>query len=98
MNEQKHRAGLAAVLSFLFNGLGQLYIGKIAQGFVIMGLSTLSMVLIVVGAVFTCHWLITQLYPVSEIIIGAALLAAGIVMAGIVGAYSILHAYRDALK
>ena len=98
MDETRHRAGIAAVLSFLFSGLGQLYVGKINRGLFIMSISALSMILIIVGAVFAGHWFLFQAYPVAELIIGLSLLLVGIVIAGIVGVYSIFNAYNEALK
>ncbi|MFH1655965.1 MAG: hypothetical protein ABH954_05095 [Candidatus Omnitrophota bacterium] len=98
MDDRRHRAGIAAVLSFLFNGLGQLYVGKINQGLIIMSVSALSMILIIVGAVFTGHWLLFQAYSVVELVLGLILFVIGITIACIAGIYSIRDAYKEALK
>lgn len=98
MDELKHRAGMAAVFSFLFNGLGHLYVGKIKQGLIIMSISSFSMILIIVGAVFTGHWLLFQLFAIKQFILGLILIVVGIIIACIVGVYSITNAYKEALK
>lgn len=98
MDDKRHRAGIAAVLSFLFNGLGQLYVGKIAQGLIIMSISAISMILIIVGAVFAAHWLIYKFFSIGELILGLVLFVLGIIIACITGVYSITEAYKEALK
>ncbi|HOX54122.1 MAG TPA: hypothetical protein PLC32_01565 [Candidatus Omnitrophota bacterium] len=98
MDDKRHRAGIAAVLSFVFNGLGQLYVGKIKQGLVIMAVSAYSMILIIVGAVFSGHWIISRIFSIWELIIGLALFVIGIIIACVVGIYSINDAYKEALK
>ena len=98
MDEKKHRAGIAAVLSFVFNGLGQLYVGKIKQGLIIMTISAFSMILIIVGALLAGHWIISRLFSIWELIIGLVLFIVGIIIACLVGIYSVNDAYREALK
>ncbi|MFC1594021.1 hypothetical protein ACFL38_01710 [Candidatus Omnitrophota bacterium] len=98
MDDKKHRAGIAVVLSFLFSGLGQLYVGKIRRGLMIMSISAVSMIFIIVGAVLAGHWLLTMRFPRSELVLGLALLLAGIIAAGIAGVYSIYNAYKEALE
>ena len=98
MDELRHRAGIAAVFSFLFNGLGQLYVGKIREGLIIMSISALSMILIIVGAIFVGHWLIFQSSSVVDLILGLGLFVLGIIIACIVGIHSIVNAYKEALK
>ena len=98
MDEKKHRAGIAAVLSFLFNGLGQLYVGKINQGLIIMTISAISMIFIIVGAIFIGHWILFYAYSVAELILGIILFIIGAIVACIVGISSIKDAYREALK
>jgi hypothetical protein len=98
MDDKRHRAGIAAVLSFLFNGLGQLYVGKISQGLIIMTISAISMIFIIVGAVFVGHWILHRVFSVSELILGIILFVVGIIVACLVGIYSIKDAYKEALK
>lgn len=90
--------GVAAVLSFLFNGLGQLYNGEIKKGLVIMTLTSASLIVIVLGAILMGHWLLTFKFPICEFIIGAVTFILGIVSACVIGIYSISDAYRQAAK
>gem|GEM_PF-692338 len=98
MDDKRHRAGIAAVLSFVFNGLGQLYVGKIKEGLIIMTISAASMILIIVGAVFAGHWIISRLFPIWELVVGLVFFASGIIIACVVGIQSINDAYKEALK
>lgn len=100
MTEQKltHHPGIAAVLSFIFNGLGQLYNGDINKGLVIMTASSICLILIIVGAILAFHWLLTKAFPVAELIWGGVIFTIGIIGACAIGAYSIHDAYRQAAK
>ena len=90
--------GIAAVLSFIFNGLGQLYNGQIKKGLMIMSATSACLVFIIVGAILAFHWLLTRALPVGELILGAVLFVIGIICACIVGVYSISDAYNGAKK
>ncbi len=98
MDDIKHRAGIAAVLSFLFNGLGQLYVGEIAKGLKVMVVSAVSMVFITVGGIFSCHWLLYKAYSIVQLALGIGLLFMGIIIACLMGIYSITEAYKKALE
>ncbi|MFA5410397.1 MAG: hypothetical protein WC321_00855 [Candidatus Omnitrophota bacterium] len=90
--------GLAAVLSFLFNGLGQLYNGQITKGLVMMFLSALGLLVFIVGAVFIGLWLLGKpLFP-GAVLLGGILFSIGLISICIIGIYSIMDAYRTALK
>lgn len=88
--------GIAAVLSFIFNGLGHLYNGQIAKGLVIMSATSLCMITIIIGAILALHWLLTKTFPISELIAGAVIFVIGIIGACCIGAYSIYDAYQNA--
>ncbi len=95
---EKQNPGVAAVLSFIFNGLGQIYNGQIAKGLVIMLFSTIAMAITLIGAVFIVHFILSGfLYPI-ELIIGTALLIVGIITIAILGIYNIYDAYNVAKK
>lgn len=95
---EKQNPGVAAVLSFLFNGLGQIYNGQIAKGLVIMLFSTIAMAITLIGAVFVVHFILSGfLYPI-ELITGIALLIFGIITIAILGIYNIYDAYNVAKK
>lgn len=94
----KQNPGIAAVLSFLFNGLGQIYNGQIAKGLVIMLFSTIAMAITLIGAVLLIHFILSGfLYPI-ELIIGLSLLIFGIITIAILGIYNIYDAYNVAKK
>ena len=88
--------GVAAVLSFVFNGLGQLYNGEIKKGLIIMTVTSLCLIVIIIGAAVMLHWLLTKAFLVSEFIAGAIIFLAGVLAACVIGAYSITDAYRTA--
>ena len=90
--------GIAAVLSFLFNGLGQLYNGEIKKGLMIMTATSACLIVIIVDAILAFHWLLTKALPVGELIWGAAIFVVGIIGACCVGYYSITDAYQKAAQ
>jgi len=94
MPEHRTNPGIAAVLSFLFNGLGQIYNGKIKKGLFIISLSSISMLMIIVGAVLMGYWLLTQFFSFTHFVIGAILFVLGIVFACVIGVRCIFDAYN----
>ncbi len=94
----KIKAGVAAVLSFLFNGLGQIFNGHIRKGLVIMTATSFSLILIIVGGILAVHWLITKPAPLTELFLGLGLFIGGVIGACIIGTYSIFDAYHNAGK
>ena len=90
--------GLAAILSFLYNGLGQLYNGQIKKGLAIISLTSVGIILTLVGAILTGHYLIAELVLRSELIWGIILLIAGILLVCCAGTYSIFDAYNNAKR
>jgi len=97
--EQKvNNAGLAAVFSFVFNGLGQLYNGQILKGLVIIFLSAISMLVLIMGSIFLGYWLLGKIMFGKGLILGLALFLIGLVSICVLGIYSILDAYRTAAK
>lgn len=90
--------GLSAVLSFLWNGLGQLYNGEIKKGLTIMSVSAASMLVVVIGAVMVGQFLLMQTMSVPQLVWGLILLVLGIVSIAVVGIYNIYDAYNTALK
>ncbi|MDD5156383.1 MAG: hypothetical protein PHF11_07900 [Candidatus Omnitrophica bacterium] len=99
MDEDRiNRPGLAAVLSFVFNGLGQIYNGQIIKGLVIIFFSTLSMLVLLTGAIFIGFWMLDKIVFVNQLSIGIALFTAGLVFICVTGIYSIFDAYKVALK
>ena len=90
--------GVAAVLSFLFNGLGQIYNGQIVKGLVLMALSTLLMMAMVVGAVFCGYYFLTG-FQYGWALQGALWgLIPSILGIAVIGVYNIFDAYETALR
>ena len=88
--------GLAVVFSFLYSGLGQLYNGQIKKGLAIISLTSLGMILTVVGAVFLVDYLFFEAVLHFELAWGATLLLTGVLLICCVGTYSIFDAYKVA--
>ena len=98
MDNTKPHPGTAAVFSFIFNGLGQIYNGQIKKGLMLITLSALSMLIFIFGAVLIGYTIVGRAILPSSMLVGSILFAVGLVCAGIIGIYSIFDAYRVALK
>lgn len=97
MNEHKPtHPGLAAVFSFIFNGLGQLYNGQILKGLIIIFLSSLSMLLLIIGSVLMGYYFLDKFIFLNQLPLGLGLFFIGLVCICILGIYSILDAYKVA--
>jgi hypothetical protein len=98
MNQDSRNPGLAAVFSFIFSGLGQLYNGQIFKGLAIIFLSTISMLGLIIGGIFLGRWLLGKIIFGNELVLGLAFFLIGLVFICILGIYSIFDAYRVAAK
>lgn len=96
--ENFNHPGIAAVLSFVFNGLGQLYNGQIFKGLLIILISSVSMLILIIGSILIGFWLLGKFASVKILISGLALFLGGLVFICVLGIYSILDAYRRAVK
>jgi len=95
MTEYKPHPGVAVVLSFIFTGLGQLYNGEIKKGLWIIFFSSISIILIILGAILIWHFLVN--FPSLKLLIaGISIFLIGVVIICILGAYSIFDAYNYA--
>lgn len=94
----KSHPGIAAVLSFIFNGLGQLYNGQILKGLSIIFISALSMLFLIMGSMLIGLWLFNKVIFRAQLVCGIGLFCLAIIFICIVGIYSILDAYRVALN
>jgi len=90
--------GVAAVLSFIFNGLGQLYNGQIFKGLLIIFLSSLGMLVLIMGSIIIGFWLLGKIISVKALICGLVLFFMGLVFICVLGIYSIVDAYQPATK
>ena len=98
MNQDARNSGIAAVLSFIFNGLGQLYNGQIFKGLVIIFLSSVSMLVFVVGSILIGLWLLGKIIFLGALALGLGLFFIGLISICVLGVYSIFDAYRFASK
>jgi len=97
-NSNVAHPGTAAVLSFIFNGLGQIYNGQIAKGLIIILLSSISMLILIIGSILIGFWLAGKILLIKVLIWGSALFLIGLTFICILGIYSIIDAYRIAGK
>jgi len=89
--------GVAAVLSFIFTGLGQIYNGKIGKGLLLMLISAVSVACLIMGAVITGYWFVdVGKYEFSTLWIGISLIVISILVIAITGIYNIYNAYNVA--
>ncbi len=90
--------GVAAVLSFIFSGLGQLYNGQIIKGLVVIFFSALGMFVFIIGSILLGLWLVGRVIFAQQLILGLGLFIIALISICVLGAYSIIDAYRIALK
>ncbi len=88
---------VAALLSFVFNGLGQIYNGEIKKGLSLIFLSGVSLLILIIGAIFIFYFIKT-IPPISFLIWGVCLFLFGLTGIIIIGIYSISDAYNKAIK
>lgn len=96
--KNRQNPGAAAVLSFVFNGLGQLYNGQIFKGLFIIFLSTVSLLIFIIGSVIIGLWMLGKILFGKLLIFGALLFLSGLIFICILGIYSIIDAYKAASK
>ncbi|MCM8766429.1 MAG: hypothetical protein NC920_06315 [Candidatus Omnitrophica bacterium] len=93
--------GVAAVLSFLVTGLGQIYNGQIKKGLWLIFFSALSMLILISGVILIGHWFFSYFpaqisFAIWELNLGIVLSLSGLVLICILGIYSIFDAYKTA--
>lgn len=98
MEHIESHPGLAAVLSFIFNGLGQIYNGQIKKGLVIIFFSSLSMFIFIMGAVLIGFWLYGKIVSSWQIVLGVFLFCLGLIIICVLGIWSIFDAYNAAKR
>jgi TM2 domain-containing membrane protein YozV len=97
-NNKFHHPGIAAVLSFVFNGLGQLYNGQIAKGLTIIFFSAVSMLILILGSILIGLWLLGKIASGKLLYFGFMLFSLGLISVCGLGIYSIIDSYRAAVK
>ena len=70
MEKVNSHPGTAAVLSFIFNGLGQIYNGQIKKGLFVIFLSTLSLLIFILGAISIGFWMFGKIISSAQVICG----------------------------
>lgn len=93
---RKAHPGTAAVLSFLFNGLGQIYNGQLKKGLVLVGISSVCMLMMIVSAIFIGFWCMGEALFAAQLIFAVSGFILAATFIGLLGVYSIFDAYRTA--
>jgi TM2 domain-containing membrane protein YozV len=96
MKEEKSHPGTAAVLSFIFNGLGQIYNGQVKKGLLIIFFSSLSLLIFIIGAILIGFWLLGKIIFPLQLTCGFLFFCLGLVFICVLGIWSILDAYKVA--
>lgn len=97
-HDYKSNPGTAAVISFIFTGLGQIYNGQIKKGLLIVFLSSLNMLIFVIGGVIVGFWLLGRLAAGKFLLLGAGMFFLGMILISVLGIYSIFDAFHTAAK
>ena len=100
MTEQntKSNPGVAAVLSFVFSGVGQLYNGQIKKGLLIIACAVSSIFILIIGSLFVASWILRKTIFGWELPLGIACSLLGLVLICILAIYSITDAYQTAAR
>lgn len=92
------RAGEAAVLSFIFSGVGQIYNGHIKKGLLIVLATVISIIVFIFGASIIALYLLRENISFYFLIIGAIFFTLGLFLICVISIYSINDAYKSALN
>ncbi len=91
-------SGVAAVLSFVFSGLGQLYNGQIFKGLLIIFFCVISILVLLIGSILIGLWLLGKVFSLKVLLFGGLLSVVGLIASCIIAIFSIVDAYRTAAK
>lgn len=92
------KAGTAAVLSFVFCGMGHIYIGEIKKGLKIMFYSSLYLFILITGAAIVIYEIILNVPNPPLLIWGIVIAILGLIANVITSVYNIYDAYNSGLK
>lgn len=100
MSEQniKPYPGTAAVLSFVVNGLGQIYNGQIIKGLVLVFFSFMGVTVLIISGIPLWFSLLGKELPERDPNFNLALFLMVLVLVGILSIFSIFDAYKVAAK
>ena len=90
--------GVAAALSFLVSGLGQIYNGQIKKGLFTIFLSSMALLVVLTGAFFIIYSSIFLRFDMGFFIGSIVIMASGIIVLAVIGITSIFDAYNFAKK
>jgi hypothetical protein len=88
--------GTAAVLSFMFSGLGQLYNGQIFKELMIILISFINILVFLIGSILIGFWLLGKVLFAKALCWGLSLFCIGLISIALLGIYSIVDATRTA--
>jgi TM2 domain-containing membrane protein YozV len=95
---KKNRAGAAAVLSFVFCGMGHIYIGEIKKGLKIMFYSSLYLFILIIGASIIIYQVMLDVPNPPLLIQGIVVATLGLIANAVTSIYNIYDAYKSAIK
>ena len=98
MEDNAKNPGTAAVLSFIFSGLGQLYNGQILKGLSIIFFASLNLLIFIIGAVLIGFWIMGRSVFSGQIFWGAVICLISLLFICTLGIYSIVDAYATAKR
>ena len=90
--------GTAAVLSFVFSGLGQLYNGEIKKGLWTIFFSVVNIVIIILAAILIGFGMLGEVLLVKQMALGILFFVLGLILICILGVWSITDAYKVAKR
>jgi hypothetical protein len=94
----KSHPGVAAVLSFIFSGLGQLYNGQLKKGLLIILFSVLSIFIIIIASLLIAMWMLGKVIFGWQLALGLVLFFISLLLICVLAIYSIIDAYQTAAK
>ena len=92
---QKH-PGTAAVLSFIFSGVGQLYNGQLCKGLVLIFCAAFSLCIFIAGSLLVGMYIVGRVVFAGQLLWGGVCMVAGLLLVCVTGIYSIVNAYKVA--
>ena len=98
MEDNAKNPGTAAVLSFIFSGLGQLYNGQILKGLSIIFFASLNLLIFIIGAVLIGFWIMGRSVFSGQIFWGAVICLISLLFICTLGIYSIVDAHTTAKR
>ncbi len=86
--------GVAAILSFIFSGLGQIYNGQISKGLLVIFFTSVSLLIFLFGSTIVGLWLLGKIVAGKVLAMGIGLFLVGLIAICVLGVYSIFDAYN----